>query len=108
MYVKSAVKLPLRLNRASVSGLPLGENLRRKGKMRAKDKLRAFWSKKENDLIFWLPMGQRTKCDANWLNGIFTKDFQKELTDRGYDFTTFKFEISPQKGNERFVSQRKG
>jgi len=75
--------------------------------MKAQFKFRAYWSKRENDLMFHYPLGMQTKSDAHWLSGILTKDFQAELIRRGYDFSTFKLEICPQKGNDRFASERK-
>ena len=45
-----------------------------------------------------------TQADAHYLfDKVFTKEFVKEMTDRGYDVTTMKFEISPKLPNyERF------
>lgn len=74
--------------------------------MKAIDKLRAYWWKKERDIAFHWPGGYQTKCDGHYLSGIFTKEFQDEMERRGYDITTLKFEISPKKGHERFTSQR--
>jgi hypothetical protein len=74
--------------------------------MKAIDKLRAYWDKKERDLAFHWPGGVSTKCDAHYLCSIFTEEFWKELDARGYDVTTLKFEICPKNGNERFTSQR--
>lgn len=76
--------------------------------MKAADKLRASWSKREDDVMLFHPLGQSTKCDAHYLSDLFDKEFQKEMENRGYDMTTFKFEISPKVGNERFASQRAG
>jgi hypothetical protein len=74
--------------------------------MKLFEKLRAYWSKKENDLIFSFPLGVGTKNDAHYLYGIFTNEFTQELTKRGYDVATIKFSIEPIKGNPKFVSQR--
>ncbi len=75
--------------------------------MKAKDKLKASWSKTEGDLMLHYPLGQCTKSDAHWISGVFNKEFTDELTKRGYDVNTFKFSIEPIEGNERFASQRK-
>lgn len=41
-----------------------------------------------------------TQTDAHYLfDNVFTKEFVKEMTDRGYDVTTMKFEISPKLPN---------
>jgi hypothetical protein len=58
--------------------------------------------------MFYSPLGMQTVCDARYLNDmVFTKEVLEELERRGYDTTTIKFSIEPQKGNERFASQRK-
>lgn len=75
--------------------------------MKAKDKLRANWSKKERDLVFHYPLGVQTVCDAGYLAGVITEELLRELERRGYDKTTFKFSIEPKKGDERFGSQDK-
>lgn len=74
--------------------------------MKKADKLRAYWSKREADVMLFHPLGCATKCDAHYLSGLFNAEFQKEMESRGYDMATFKFEISPKIGNERFASQR--
>lgn len=75
--------------------------------MKATDKLRVYWSKKENDLMFFFPLGQQTKCDASYLySAVFSAEVLRELEARGYDLTTIKFEISPKQGSTRFASQR--
>lgn len=74
--------------------------------MDAIDKLRATWSKRETDVMLHFPNGQGTKCDAHWLSGVFNKEFIDELFRRGYDPTTMRFSVEPQKGNQRFVSQQ--
>ena len=63
--------------------------------MKAIDKLRATWSKKEKDVMLHFPLGRLTKSDAHWLSGIFTAEFIQELKERGYDHTTMKFEVYP-------------
>lgn len=75
--------------------------------MRADDKLRAYWSKREKDVMLYHPLGVCTTADANWLSGIFNREFTEELTRRGYDVSTMKFSVEPQQGNTRFASQRK-
>lgn len=47
--------------------------------MKAKDKLRADWSKKSLDLVFHWPYGTSTICDACWLSGVFSREFTDEL-----------------------------
>lgn len=74
--------------------------------MKARDKLRATWSKREKDVMLHFPMGAQTKSDGHYLAGVFNKEFIDEMERRGYDISTMKFEISPQAGNERFASQR--
>lgn len=70
--------------------------------MKKQNKLRAYFSKKENDTVFWHPAGYCTKADAAFLHDIFTKTFRSELESRGYDWKTFKFEISPKTPNDKF------
>lgn len=69
-----------------------------------KEKLTAYWDKKENCIGAYHPLGFMTQTDAHYLfDNVFTKEFVKEMTDRGYDVTTMKFEISPKLPNyERF------
>lgn len=52
------------------------------------------------------PMGFGTTSDGHYLSGIFSKEFQREMTNRGYDITTMRFEINPRAGNPKFRSQR--
>ncbi len=61
---------------------------------RKQNKLKAFWSKKEKDLILDFPLGIRTSADAHWISGMFNKEFTDELVARGYDINTLKFEIT--------------
>lgn len=74
--------------------------------MRQHEKLRMYWSKKENDLMFWSPEGFFTTAAARYLDSIFTKEVLKELESRGYDITTLKFSIEPKQGDLRFASTR--
>ena len=74
--------------------------------MKAIDKLRVYWCKKEDFRTFYMPSGNQTRCDGHYMNGIITEDVINELDERGYDVSTIKFSIEPKKGNERFVSQR--
>lgn len=74
--------------------------------VKAADKLRADWSKRERDVMLHFPVGESTRSDGHYLSGIFSKEFTEELTRRGYDISTMKFEISPAKGNPRFRSQQ--
>ena len=72
--------------------------------LKKKEKLTAYWDKKENCIGAYHPLGFMTQADAHYLfDNVFTKEFVKEITDRGYDVTTMKFEISPKLPNyERF------
>lgn len=72
--------------------------------LKKKEKLTAYWDKKENCIGAYHPPGFMTQTDAHYLfDKVFTKEFVKEMTDRGYDVTTMKFEISPKLPNyERF------
>lgn len=55
--------------------------------------------------MFEHPTGFYTKADAHFLHSVvFTEAVQQELEARGYDWTTFKFEISPKLPNEKFAS----
>jgi hypothetical protein len=74
-------------------------------RLRAADKLRLYWDKAEGLMCFH-PLGTQTQCDAGFLAGVFDKGFLDELTRRGYDVATLRFSIKPQKGNQRFASQR--
>lgn len=74
--------------------------------MKAKDKLRVSWDRKENCLTYYCPLGFQTKCDASYMSGIITDEVAQELYNRGYDITTLKFSIEPIKGNTSFASQR--
>ena len=74
--------------------------------MRAKDKLRAYWSRRENDLMLYHPLGMQTVTDAHYLSNMFNKEFTEQLKRRGYDLKTLKFSIEPLAGNDRFASQR--
>lgn len=74
--------------------------------MKAIDKLRATWSKREKDIMLHYPLGFSTRCDGSYLSHIFGKKFTDEMDERGYDITTLKFSIEPKKGDKRFASQR--
>jgi hypothetical protein len=73
--------------------------------MKSIDKLRANW--KNGDVMLYYPVGIDTKSDAHWLaNRLFGDNFIRQCQERGYDISTFKFEISPTRDNEKFKSQR--
>ena len=74
--------------------------------MLAADKLRVTYSKSERDLMFHWPLGTQTKCDAHRLNSVFTPELLADLKQRGYDITTLRFSIEPQRGHRRIASQR--
>jgi hypothetical protein len=60
--------------------------------MKAKEKLRAYWSKREDDIMLYWPSRQ---SDGHWLSGIFNDEFIKQIKARDFDITTMKFEVSP-------------
>ena len=74
--------------------------------MKASDKLRVTYSKRERDLMMHYPLGFMTKNDGHYLANTFSKAFTDELTQRGYDITTMKFSIEPLAGQTRFAAQR--
>lgn len=74
--------------------------------MKLNDKLHAYWSKRERDLMLYHPMGFQTVCDARYIADVLSNEVLKELDKRGYDTTTIKFSIEPKKGNPKFRSQR--
>ena len=74
--------------------------------MKALNKLRVTWSKRENDVLVSWPVGLGTKSDAHWLSAKFGRDFTGELIRRGYDMTTMRFSVEPLPGNCKFQSQR--
>lgn len=76
--------------------------------MKATDKLRAYWSKQEDCLEVWHPLGMQTCTDANWIIATLNADVIAELERRGYDKTTLRLSIEPKAGNPRFASQRPG
>lgn len=54
--------------------------------------LRAYWSKSERDIEFWYP---DQKANGAYLHGcVFTKEFVREMDERGFDITTLDFKIS--------------
>ncbi len=74
--------------------------------MKQEDKLRAYWSKGERDIMLHWPGGESTRADGHYLSGLFDKEFTEEMKRRGYDLRTLKFSIEPMAGNQRFTSQR--
>jgi hypothetical protein len=73
--------------------------------MKAINKLRVKWNKKEHDLLAHYPRGKNTKSDAHFLVGVFDQEFIDELRKRGYDITTMKFSVEPVKGYKKFSPQ---
>lgn len=65
-------------------------------------KLKAYWSKKERDLVFEWPDGISTKSDASWLYTIFNERFLNELKSRGYDVRTIKFSVEGDASTGKF------
>ncbi len=74
--------------------------------MKAADKLRATWSRREDDVMLHYPLGFGTKRDGALLASVFSKEFTAELSGRGYDPTTMKFSVEPKAGDPKFSSQR--
>ena len=75
-------------------------------RLKRNDHLHAYWSKQENDLMLYHPLGAQTKCDARMLSEALNKALTDELDRRGYDVTTIRFSIAPKRGDQRFASQR--
>ena len=75
--------------------------------MKAKDKLKVTYNKRQKDFLFQFPTGLQTVCDARYMNNVvFTKEVTDELERRGYDIATLKFSIEPMLGAQKFESQR--
>lgn len=70
------------------------------------NKLKAYWSKKENDVMIEFPLGIETKSDGHWLSWIFTEQIINELKERGYDVESMKFEVTvnPKLRPEKFAT----
>ena len=67
------------------------------------NKLRARWGKGAKDILVTYPMGMGTCCDCNYMLGdIFTREFEKEMKERGYDIKTLKFEIKVDEKSKTF------
>jgi hypothetical protein len=73
--------------------------------MKARHKLRAYYSKKERDVILDFPPGSCTKSDGHWLAGVFNTAFTDELARRGYDVTTMRFSVEPRAGHDKFAAE---
>lgn len=55
-------------------------------RLKKKEMLTAYWDKKENCIGAYHPLGFMTQTDAHYLfDNVFTKEFVKEMTDRGYE-----------------------
>lgn len=74
--------------------------------MKLNDKLHAYWSKRENDLVLYHPLGVQTTSDARILANHLSKELTDKLDRRGYDIRTIRFSIEPKAGEQRFASQR--
>lgn len=74
--------------------------------MKAIDKLRVYYMKREQDIGGWHPLGRQTQGDLGWLL-YEMKTILAGLEARGYDTKTLKLSVEPQAGNARFASQRK-
>ena len=55
-------------------------------------RIRIYWSKKEEDLLAHCDEGT-SKATARFLFSVIPSDVLKELDRRGYDVTTFRFQI---------------
>lgn len=67
------------------------------------NKLRARWSKRENDILVTYPLGISTSSDMGYLfTDIFNKDFIQEMKSRGYDIKTLKFEITVDENGDSY------
>lgn len=67
---------------------------------KSEDTLKAYWSKREQDLMFHHPAGPQTGSDGHMLYGAVCHDkliggqpLAAELKRRGYDIKTLKFSI---------------
>ena len=65
-----------------------------------------WYSKSKRDFLYNAPVGFDTRSDARLVHCTFSNEFLQELEQRGYDLATLKFEICPQRGNEKFRSER--
>lgn len=74
--------------------------------MKRNDKLHAYWSKSQRDLILYHPLGFQTASDGRILAEHLSKALTDELDRRGYDVRTIRFSIEPKAGDQRFASQR--
>ena len=86
--------------------------------MRAYEKLRVVWGKRERDLVFHFPLGPQTKSDGHllhvclntnpprsWLDdrdAPITPSLVEELKARGYDITTLRFSIEKDPSHPRW------
>ena len=73
------------------------------------DMLSAYWSKREEDLMFHHPAGPQTGADGHMLYGAVCHDkligglpLAKELERRGYDIKTLKFSIEKKADHPRW------
>jgi hypothetical protein len=74
------------------------------------DQLRAYYSKREQDLMFHHPAGPQTGADGHMLYGAICYDkligglpLAKELERRGYDLKTLKFSIEKDPTHKRWA-----
>ena len=61
--------------------------------MKQRQKLRAYWSRRERDLTLSHPLGPTSRADAQWLYCILNKSFISELERRGYNPATIRFSV---------------
>lgn len=69
-----------------------------------KNKIRARWSKKKNDLIINFP----NASDGRYVADIFNEQVTNELAKRGYDLSTLKFSVERFKGMDKWVIEKAG
>lgn len=98
-----------------------GRVVQRGAAVKASEKLRVTWSKREKDLMFHHPLGPQTKSDGHLLCGTFcyghyrpntgndgptfvmSTSFADEMRARGYDITTLRFEIAKDPNHPRWA-----
>lgn len=67
------------------------------------NKLKVHWSQNKSGLLGEYPLGELSKCDVDYLfANIFTDEFKKEMTSRGYDLKTLKFSIEVDKNGDKY------
>lgn len=62
--------------------------------------LRAYWSRRERDVMFWRSAHEGGSANAAYLHHVIGGDFLRELDRRGFDTTTLRFSIRRKPGLE--------